>query len=110
MQDRRKYTRYNPNLQVRYIYVRGMIALEDNTQLEDLSINGMRLYLSSIVKTGDIFLVEIPLPLLGTISAIAKVAWTKGIGNNAEAGVAFDWISNANRLGKYIEGLRVKAA
>lgn len=112
MQERRKYTRYHPDLRVRYIYVRGMIALEENTQLKDISINGLRLYLSSVIKKGGIFLVEMKLPFMGmgTISAIAKVIWTKDIGKNAEAGVIFDWISNINKLAKYIQGLQLKAA
>ena len=95
---------------MRYVYVRGMVALEEDTCLKDLSINGMRLHLSSVIKKGDIFLVEMKLPFMGTISAIAKVVWTKDIGKNSEAGAMFDWISNINKLAKYIQRLQLKAA
>ena len=110
MKERRRYTRYHPDLQVRYVYVRGMVALEEDTNLKDLGINGMRLNLSSVIKRGDIFLVEMKLPFVGTISAIAKVVWTKDTGKNSEAGVMFDWVSNINKLAKYIQGLQLKAA
>lgn len=110
MRERRRYTRYPSNLKVKYIYVRGMIALEEDTQLKDLSINGMRLHLSSLIKRGDIFLVEMNLPFIGTISAIAKVIWTKETRKTAEAGVMFDWVSNIDKLTMYIQGLQLKAA
>ena len=110
MQERRRYTRYHPDLKVRYIYVRGMVALEEDTYLKDLSINGMCLYLSSVIKRGDIFLVEVKLPFIGTISAIAKVVWTKDIGKTTEAGVIFDWISKVDKLARYLQGLQLKAA
>ena len=110
MKERRKYTRYHPDLQARYVYVRGMVALEEDTQLKDLSINGMRLCLSSVIKKGDIFLVEMKLPFIGTISAIAKVIWTKDIGKRAEAGTIFDWVSSIEKLARYLQRLQLKAA
>ncbi len=55
MQERRRYTRYHSDLKVRYIYVRDMVAIEEDTNLKDLSINGMRLYLSSVIKRGAWF-------------------------------------------------------
>lgn len=106
MHEQRQYMRYQPNISARYIYVRGMVALEEDTKVDDLSVTGMRLHISSVVRTGDVFLAEIPLPLLGTISAIAKVVWTE----DKEAGVVFDWVSNAPRLERYIEELERKAA
>ncbi len=110
MQERRRYTRYHSGLKVRYIYVRGVVAIEEDTSLKDLSINGMCLYLSSVIKKSDIFLVEMKLPFVGIISAIAKVVWIKDTGKNSEAGVMFDWISNVNKLAKYIQRLQLKAA
>ena len=110
MQERRRYTRYYPDLKVRYIYVRGMVAVEEDTRLKDLSINGMGLCLSSVVKKGDVFIVEMNLPLIGTISAIAKVVWIKERTNYSEAGVIFDWISSIDKLAKYIQRLQLMAA
>ena len=111
MKERREYTRYDTDLKVRYIYRRGMIALEEDTYLKNLSLNGMRLYLSSVIKNGDVFLVEMRLPLAGTISAIAEVIWIKEEGvKTIEAGAAFDWVSDINRLAEYLQRLQSQAA
>ncbi|MFH0731490.1 MAG: PilZ domain-containing protein [Candidatus Omnitrophota bacterium] len=117
MRERRRYPRYNTNLQARYLYIRGMVALEEETRLSDLSVAGMRIYLSSIVKRGDVFIVEMKLPFIGTISAMARVIWTKAAGNTEEAGhayrqagVLFEWVSNENKLQDYLEELQLKAA
>ena len=110
MKERRKYTRYRTDLQVRYIYRRGMVAFEENTRLKDLSVNGMCLHLSSLIKRGDTFLVEMELPYTGIISAIAKVIWTKTGGKTIEAGAMFDWVSDVTRLAEYIQKLQIDAA
>ena len=78
--------------------------------MKDLSIDGMRLNLSSVIKKGDIFLVEMKLHFVGTTSAIAKVIWTMDTGKNYKAGIMFDWVSNIKKLARYIQGLQLKAA
>ena len=123
MNERRRYIRFESDLTLRYVYIRGMITLEEDARLKDISINGMRLYLPPVIKKGDIFLVELNMPFTGLISAIAKVIWTRELpeakeeagppspafGRQGEAGVEFDWISNIDKLGRYLQKLKLAA-
>ncbi len=112
MNERRRYIRFESNLTLRYVYIRGMITLEEDTRLKDISINGMRIYLPSLIKRGDMFLAELDMPFAGLISAIVKVIWTKEVPEakeKQEAGVEFDWISNIDKLGRYLQKLKMAA-
>ena len=110
MNERRRYIRFESDLTLRYVYIRGMITLEEDTRLKDISINGMRLYLPPVIKKGDIFLAELNMPFTGLISAIAKVIWTRELPEaKEEAGVEFDWVSNIDKLGRYLQKLKLAA-
>ena len=110
MEERRQHIRYCTDFSAKYFYIKRKTRCEGDTTVKDLSIKGMRLYLPPMIAKDDIFLVEMKSPALGTIAAIAKVIWTKDIQAERESGARFDWVSNSNRLAKYIEDLKVKAA
>jgi len=112
MHERRKYTRYKTDLEITYIYRRGMIAFEGAAEIKNISLGGMKLKVPSAIKKGEIFLAEIELPVNQTISAIVSTVWGKPDIDNkhTELGIKFDWVSNINKLAGYIESLQKKAA
>lgn len=110
MEERRQDTRYRADFTAKYFYVKRKMMYDGNTAVKDLSIKGMRLYLPPMLEKDDIFLLEIKSHVLGTITAIAKVIWTKDIQADRESGARFDWVSDVSRLAQYIQRLQVKAA
>ena len=98
MKERRQYPRYTANLATRYLYNRGMISLDEETTIIDISRGGASLNLSDKIKKGDMVLLNMDIPSIGAISSMLKIVWTIG----KQAGGFFDWVSDTDKLTRYI--------
>ncbi|MFC1807570.1 PilZ domain-containing protein [Candidatus Omnitrophota bacterium] len=96
MGDRRKYKRYEALLDTLYTRYTGFIKVYSNGDSRNISLGGMSLFVSKLIRKGDELFVEFESPRAKNIIAIAKVAWVDHArsGKNRACGVRFKWAAS----------------
>jgi hypothetical protein len=104
MEDKRRFPRYENAFEVKYSS-QSRTGVDGYSVSTNVSRGGLRLPLSSFIKTGDTLRLRIdPSDSRGNVDAVGRVVWARHVGRPAvlqiDAGVEFTNIDprNADRL------------
>ena len=105
MRDRRRYERYSAEVDTKCTKVNGCVTVQSSGRSVDISLGGLRVALSRMIRKGDELLIEMRSPHSHReVAFITKVVWARHAEDQRRNiyGMRFLWVSSEEVLKDWV--------